>query len=565
MQILPWSPRRLLRDDEGFSLVEAVVALAIAGVVFTALAFALVGGAHATVLSRQNQQAGDVLNKVVEQARKATYDALTMRATDLDTGEVSRSPRISACGCYDPKVDATSGAGVEPLAATDPSGVIYPHVSATALNGQQYSLRRYVTVPADAAGTYKRFTVVLSWQSLGKTHTRTYSTVIAYTTRGLPLPDFKFTNGDGLGQCRNPGSTVYYTFTVKNNGARDAWTLSAAPASNPTWTFYGDSDGDGTWTSADSPLALTSTGQPTTGLIEPTRSVTVFAVATLADAATRSAPYTLSTIFTAASVAQPSFTQQQTTTTSVVTTACGAAPTPTPTPTATATATPTATPTPTTTATSTPTPPTQPAPSCSSLTSSVSTSAPGGTIVRYYFTNASTPGNTTAQTGMPLLRDTGSALGAGPLFDFSTDLSSAAGRYLDQGTTTSTAPRNVASWLYTMPAASTVKGSGAVTVWAAPPTGVTTLTPQFQVVVDVVGGSTLGSATFTTPSPGWGCAGFRPFTMSIVNQTGSGVAVGANQQLRVRVLLLNSVPMLLAYGTTSYPMELDLPYSKGQG
>jgi len=566
MRLLPWAKRRLQGDD-GFSLVEAIVALLIASAMFTALAFSLVGGAQSALLSQQNQQAGDVLNKAVEQARSLEYDALVMRPTDLNTGEATRSPAIGSCLCYNPTNDSTSGVGVEPLAPTDANGALSPHVTTVAQNGGTFKVRRYVTVPADTAGAYKRLTVVVSWSSLGRNRTRTYSTVIAPTKRGLPLPDYKFTNSGPLGQCRNPGSSVVYGFTLRNNGARDAWALSASPNSNPAWTFYDDTDASGTYSAADQQVAVTGTGAPSTGLMEPTSTKLLFASTTLPDAATRPAPYTLSTTFRATSVAQPTYFQDLLSTTTVQAAACGAVPAPTPT----ATGSSSPTPTPTTTASPTPTsaPPAQPAASCPSATSVLSANAPGGTVVRYYLEPSGT-GNTLAQTGMPLRRDDGSALQPGSLYNYSTDLHAAAGRLLDAGTVSSTVARSVASWTYALPGSVKLKGNGVVKFWAATTSGSTSV-PQFRVVLDVLDADgtvsrTLGNVVVAGPAGGWSCEGYRPVYAQVVNETGNnGPTLAANQQLRVRILLDNAVSMRLAYGTAAYDAYLDLPYSSGTG
>src|SRR3954451_5479171 len=241
--------RRVCRSvDDGFSLVETVIAMTIAGVIFSTLAFALVGGVHASVLSQQNQQAGDVLNQAVEQARALKYDQLTMQASDLATGEAGRSPALAVGGDYNPNTDLasnTAAAGFEPL-VTDTIGGLGAHVMTVTQNNGSYKLRRYVTQPADAAAAeYKRLTVLVSWSALGKSHTRTYTTLIAPTKRGLPLPDFKLTAQSNLSQCRNPGSVVVYAFNVQNNGARDAWSISASPADS--WAFYLDTNHNGSY------------------------------------------------------------------------------------------------------------------------------------------------------------------------------------------------------------------------------------------------------------------------------------------------------------------------------
>ena len=72
--------------DDGFSLVETVVALVIAGIAFSALGMTLISGVGASLFAQQNQQAGDLLNQTVEQVRAMSYSSVAMRDGDLDTG-----------------------------------------------------------------------------------------------------------------------------------------------------------------------------------------------------------------------------------------------------------------------------------------------------------------------------------------------------------------------------------------------------------------------------------------------------------------------------------------------
>lgn len=545
------------REDGGFSLVEAIVAIGLAMAVFTALAFALIGGAKSALLSQQNQQAGDVMNKAVEDARALPYQALAMRPADLNVGEPSgpsRAPTIAACLCYNPTNDSTSGAGAESV-VTDINAALGTHVTQETQNGGTFQIRRYVTVPTDASGAvYKRLTVVVTWSSLGKDRSRTYSTLVAESKRGLPLPDFKFTNAASLSQCRNPGSTVAFSFNVKNNGARDAWSLGTSPAS-PVWSFYDDTNDNDVYDAGLDVALPDVAGVASTGLIEPTSARNFFGVLVLADAATTPPPYTLTTVFRATSEAQPTYYQELTGATTVQSAACGAvASSPAP------SASPTAVP---------PAAPPQPAASCATLTGAAATSAPGGTMVRYYPYNPSQPGDTVASGSMTMNRDGGSPPVSGSLYNYSTDLHSAAGRKLNAGGTQSTF--DVATWQYNMPATSKLKGNGEVTVWARPADGSLTAAPSFRIrldVVDAVGAvvSTIGTLSYSTPAGGWQCAGMRPFSVQVPDSySGGGLDVNANHKLRLRVDVTNGVPVVLGYGTAVYPMTVTLPYKSGLG
>lgn len=559
----PTAPARVTAGrDDGFSLVEAVVALAIATAIFTALAFALIGGAKSSLLSQQNQQAGDVLNQAVERARALPYEALALRQTDLDVGEptdASRIPALSA-GFYNARTGTTGGTvatGLEPLAPRDTNGGLFPHVTQVTQNNGTYTVRRYVTVPSDASGAvYKRLTVVVQWSTLGKQRSRTYSTLVAATKRGLPLPDFKFTNAASLGQCRNPGSDVVFAFNLKNNGARDSWLLTSVPAT-PVWSYYTDSNGNGGY-DPGTDLALATTAAtpvtPTTGLLEPTTSQAFFAVLQLSAAAVLPPPYTLSSTFRATSAAQPTYFQELTAVTTVQAAACGATPVLSPAPSPSPTAAP-------------PPAPAQPLLSCPSLTGPVATSVNGsGTMVAYHPVNPNQPGDTVAGLDAPVLKSSASSLATGSLYNYSTNLHPVAGRYLQ--TPAGAVGADLASWTYGMPASSALQGTGEVTVWAQPADGSLLARPSFAVRLErlsstgVVLGSPLATATYSTPITGWLCAGLRPFSVSLPI---ANTSVAANEKLRLRVTVTNNVPVRLGYGTTSYPMTMTLPIKSGLG
>lgn len=552
--------RLLLRGDDGFTLIEAVVALTISVVVFMALSFAMIGGAHEVLLAQQNQQAGDVVNQVVEQARSIGYDSLVMQDSDLTNAVDSLGSAINGCKCYNPNGDSVSGT-TEPLAHAT-VGTIVPHAKKLNLNGLNYTVREYVTTPTDSKGaTYKRLTVVASWTALGKTHSRVYSTFISSTKRGLPLPNFKFTatHGTSLTGCAAPGSTIGYSFTVKNNGARDQWLISTtqtSPATPVAWTYYIDANNNGVFDSmTDLPLSTDPTsGLPTTGLLDPNGTLNFFAFAT--------APATAGLFqvsFTATSDAINSYQQTLTSNTTVQSTACtGATASPTPTATATATATPTPTPSIST--------PTQPGTSCAAVGTPLTANSKNGTSVSYSLYNPNEPSNSAASQAMPVLKTTPSQ---STLYNYSTDLdATSAGRKLIGGTGDGTA-RYVATWTYGMPSSSTIvaNGNGAnasngeVSIYASTG-GDATATPTFTATLKMVNGATtttIATGTYVTPAGGWGCSGGFHKVWIDLSLPSSATTVPANASLVLSIS--SSSATYLAYGTTSFPMEFSLPYS----
>jgi type II secretory pathway pseudopilin PulG len=268
-------------DDSGFTLVEAVVALFVLGIIFTALAMAAMGSIRASMSSRAEQQAIDFATEALEQARQADYYSLGHDATDV----AADSTRVTACGtsswCFNP------GDGAETL-VTMVGGTINPHttvVSSNVNNGVNFSVSTYVTKPAGTSADYKRVTVVTRWTVAGKARERVTSSIVTATTRGLPIPLFTFKTASNS-QTVNPGAATVFKIEMTNQGAPDRWDLST---NNGTWTLWRD-NGDsilcmdlaecGTGVTLDT--QLTDGDDPgtvvDTGRLDPTSSLVIWAV-----------------------------------------------------------------------------------------------------------------------------------------------------------------------------------------------------------------------------------------------------------------------------------------------
>jgi Tfp pilus assembly protein PilV len=289
-------------DDSGFTLVEAVVALFVLGVIFTALAAAAMGSLRASLISRVEQQAIDFATEALEKTRAADYYSLANVSAD-----VSGDPAVSSCGpdlCMDP------GTGVaEPLVVSS-SGSVNPHitqVSESLANNVTMNLYTYITRPADSTADYKRVTVVAKWAVAGNQRERAVSSLVTLTDRGLPLPVFKITPLGGTSASVNPDTNVPFGFELTNQGAPDRWNLSFTGSAPENWTLYRD-DGDGVWENDTIDLPLTNSNAETdavidTGRLDPTASIVFWAVREVDDA-TLAGDYW--TTITATSVAQPS-------------------------------------------------------------------------------------------------------------------------------------------------------------------------------------------------------------------------------------------------------------------
>lgn len=270
--------------EEGFTLVEAVVALFVLGIIFTALAAAAMGSLRASMTARVEQQAIDFATEALETTRAADYRDLMHVTSDL-----SGDPRVTTCGattCYDP------GTGTQEPLVQSTTGALSPHVTqvpSSLSNNVSITLSTYVTRPADASADYKRVTVVANWSVAGHDRERAVSSLVTLTTRGLPLPVFKLTPVGGTSASVNPDTWVPFAFEVTNQGAPDRWNLSVTGSAASSWAFYLD-DGDGIFEYGTDDVPLTNTNAPAdslvdTGRIDPTASMVFWAVRPVSDSA----------------------------------------------------------------------------------------------------------------------------------------------------------------------------------------------------------------------------------------------------------------------------------------
>ncbi|MDO8107795.1 prepilin-type N-terminal cleavage/methylation domain-containing protein [Isoptericola sp. b441] len=490
------APQRTARPDDGFGLIEMVVALLIAGVVFGALATTLVAGLRTSLYGRQNQQATDAMTAELERLRAVDFGSLTMDSTDL-----AGDPRILNCsGTPCLMVDGTpetlvlgTGGAVTPHIKTVDDGTAAGVANQT-VNGTTFTVSSYITASDQPVDQAVRATVFVNWTTGSTPHERSISSMIAFTQRGLPLPRFKL-EMPVTSMAVNPGGTLTYEVTLLNQGAPDRWDITLSGWSTG-WSLVADTDGDGTLSAGDTPLAdTTMNGQPDTGRVDPSTTFRFFLTRTTT---TGAALGTFDTTVTATSVGQPSATgaSASVTATSTITTGViGPTPGPTPTPST--------------------SPPTTETTCAAPSVGSVTGVGNGNYSVREYALHNDGVGPSTTQAQM-YFNSTGPDEPYLP--EYSTDVApTTTGRVIQAsgalpdaaGTLALTDPHQYADWQMTAESNTRLDGTGVLRLWIAADGG--TAPTQAEVVLysaSTASGSrsVLADTSISLPT---GCSGFQ--------------------------------------------------------
>lgn len=155
-------------DDEGFTLVEIIIAMVLVAIVMSALIGVLLSTLTTVVQARQRQTATGLATQALEELRALPYDDIT-----LDDGSAPEPGllHITGGGPYDFEPTTVLPGVDERLVVNDRSG----RWDDVTVDEVTYRISTYVTRPVVAAGSPQTFnlTTVVTWTSAAYPGTRT--------------------------------------------------------------------------------------------------------------------------------------------------------------------------------------------------------------------------------------------------------------------------------------------------------------------------------------------------------------------------------------------------------
>ncbi|MEX2323225.1 MAG: prepilin-type N-terminal cleavage/methylation domain-containing protein [Acidimicrobiia bacterium] len=160
-------PARSLRDDDGFTLIEALVASLIAIIIMAAFAGSMTAAFRGSRLTHANQSATALGVEHLEFARSQVWVQLAMTYVPAESPHTGSGGTVLLAGEAGLTADETlvvSGSGaIRPL--------LYEGVDTT-----DYTVWQYVT---DAGLGLRRVVVIITWQHGDATFTHRAATLIA--------------------------------------------------------------------------------------------------------------------------------------------------------------------------------------------------------------------------------------------------------------------------------------------------------------------------------------------------------------------------------------------------
>lgn len=159
------SARKKNKQEDGFSLIEAAVALLVSMILFSMLAVTLQSSFNSARESRTQEQATAISNDYIELARGMTWDEMAMDAVE------SGDPRVSSGNLLATAADVASD---EPLVVSG-TGLLDSKFTED-IDGDTFTVWQYVTT---INAELKRIVVFVDWISDGTPRSHHTSTIYA--------------------------------------------------------------------------------------------------------------------------------------------------------------------------------------------------------------------------------------------------------------------------------------------------------------------------------------------------------------------------------------------------
>ena len=159
-------PRRLEdRADQGFTLVELVVAIGLIGVVFAAVAAIMTSSLRALSVQKARSQGNEVATQAIEDLQRRDFDGLVLCTQASGTPPPGLDKWVEGPGCPNP-VPATYGE--DPCNGTNPVDAPKAEYTCTRSN-IPFLVKRYIAW-VDELQTSKRLAVFVTWRDAAGVH-----------------------------------------------------------------------------------------------------------------------------------------------------------------------------------------------------------------------------------------------------------------------------------------------------------------------------------------------------------------------------------------------------------
>ena len=235
--------RRLARED-GFTLLEIVIAMTIISTSFVTLAHSMAGGMAALSAARQRSVFVELANAEVENLRSIAWESLGVSTTDPDRSTAYPGDLHGGNGAV--LLDVPALLAADPTLPAPPAAVSVVTTSSVTGVITPYTVRRWITW-SDAAGSdgatqLKRIQITLEWDESGR------------GARSVSLESIRYPGGLGALDESNAAPVAQASAAPLVVSAFDTVTFTGSTSSDPdgdalshSWLF---GDG-GTSTAAD--------------------------------------------------------------------------------------------------------------------------------------------------------------------------------------------------------------------------------------------------------------------------------------------------------------------------